>query len=105
MRRIGVAAALLLLAAAVFTALGAAAPRGKLLRTAAPVPLPKPKPKPAKPKLAAASVGGQEPQALGDRREVRLPPFGFIDVRGNNDGYDVQVAQRFAQLAFGARRR
>ena len=30
-----------------------------------------------------------------------FPPFGFIDVRGNNDGYDVAVARRFAQLAFG----
>ena len=31
-----------------------------------------------------------------------FPPFGFIDVRGSNDGYDVQVARRFAQLAFGS---
>src|SRR5207244_5233017 len=30
-----------------------------------------------------------------------FPPFGYIDVRGNNDGYDVAVARRFAQLAFG----
>jgi polar amino acid transport system substrate-binding protein len=29
------------------------------------------------------------------------PPFGFIDVRGKNDGYDVSVARRFAELAFG----
>ena len=29
------------------------------------------------------------------------PPFGFIDVRGRNDGYDVQLARRFAELAFG----
>jgi polar amino acid transport system substrate-binding protein len=30
-----------------------------------------------------------------------FPPFGFIDVRGKNDGYDVQIARRFAELAFG----
>src|SRR5947199_10142431 len=30
-----------------------------------------------------------------------FPPFGYIDVRGHNDGYDVAVARRFAQLAFG----
>ena len=23
-----------------------------------------------------------------------FPPFGFIDVRGNHDGYDVQIARR-----------
>ena len=32
-----------------------------------------------------------------------FPPFGFIDVRGRNDGYDVQIARRFAQLAFGSK--
>jgi len=30
-----------------------------------------------------------------------FPPFGYIDVQGNNNGYDVQVARRFATLAFG----
>jgi polar amino acid transport system substrate-binding protein len=30
-----------------------------------------------------------------------FPPFGFIDVQGNNAGYDVEVARRFATLAFG----
>jgi polar amino acid transport system substrate-binding protein len=29
-----------------------------------------------------------------------FPPFGYINVRGKNAGYDVEVAQRFAQLAF-----
>ena len=32
-----------------------------------------------------------------------FPPFGFIDVRGSHDGYDVQVARRFASLAFGSK--
>ncbi len=30
-----------------------------------------------------------------------FPPFGFIDVRGKNDGYDVAIARRFAEIAFG----
>ncbi len=30
-----------------------------------------------------------------------FPPFGFIDVKGQNDGYDVQIARRFTELAFG----
>ncbi len=30
-----------------------------------------------------------------------FPPFGFIDVKGHNDGYDVQIARRFTELAFG----
>ena len=30
-----------------------------------------------------------------------FPPFGYIDYTGNNRGYDVDVARRFATLAFG----
>lgn len=30
-----------------------------------------------------------------------FPPFGFIDVQGNNAGYDVEVARQFTQFAFG----
>lgn len=30
-----------------------------------------------------------------------FPPFGYIDVRGRNAGYDVEVARYFAELAFG----
>jgi polar amino acid transport system substrate-binding protein len=30
-----------------------------------------------------------------------FPPFGFIDVQGNNAGYDVEVARQFTQYAFG----
>jgi polar amino acid transport system substrate-binding protein len=30
-----------------------------------------------------------------------FPPFGYIDVQGNNRGYDVAVARRFATIAFG----
>src|SRR4051812_8466543 len=30
-----------------------------------------------------------------------FPPFGYIDVQGNNRGYDVAIARRFATIAFG----
>src|SRR5215211_962334 len=29
------------------------------------------------------------------------PPFGYIDVRGNNQGFDIEVARWFARYAFG----
>jgi polar amino acid transport system substrate-binding protein len=33
------------------------------------------------------------------------PPFGYIDVRGKNAGFDVEVAQWFARYAFGNKNR
>ena len=33
------------------------------------------------------------------------PPFGYIDVRGRNAGFDVEIARRFAAFAFGKRNR
>jgi len=101
MKRITVAAVGLLLAAAVFTSLGAAAPGANIMQAAAAPP----KKKPVKPKLPAL------PSAVKSRKHWEIgvkcdfPPFGFIDVRGNNDGYDVQVAERFAQLAFGSKKK
>jgi polar amino acid transport system substrate-binding protein len=99
MKRVTLAAVAVLLAAAVFTALGSAMPGGKLARTAAPLAKPK---KPVKPKLPAlpAPVKTRKRWEIGVKCD--FPPFGFIDVRGTNDGYDVQVARRFAQLAFGS---
>jgi polar amino acid transport system substrate-binding protein len=102
MKRITVAAVALLLAAAVFTALGAAAPGGKVARMAAPLAKPK---KPVKPKLPAL------PSAVKSRKHWEIgvkcdyPPFGFINVRGQNSGYDVGVARRFASLAFGSNKK
>ena len=32
-----------------------------------------------------------------------VPPFGYIDVRGNNAGFDVEVAKWFSRYAFGKR--
>src|SRR6266516_2145837 len=98
MKRITIVAAAFLIAAAAFAASGTAAPGGKVAALAGPTA----KPKPAKPKLPAlpSAVKSRKKWLIGVKCD--FSPFGFIDVRGNNEGYDVQVARRFAQLAFGS---
>src|SRR5436309_2977771 len=102
MRRVTIVLAAMLLAAAAFAAWGVAASGGKPAAPASQAKKPK---KPAKPKLPAlpAQVKSRKHWEIGVKCD--FPPFGFIDVRGNNDGYDVQVAQRFAQLAFGSKKK
>jgi polar amino acid transport system substrate-binding protein len=98
MKRITIVVAALVLVAAAFAAWGTAAPGGKVVALAGPTAKPK---KPAKPKLPPlpADVKKRKKWLIGVKCD--FSPFGFIDVRGNNDGYDVQVARRFATLAFG----
>jgi polar amino acid transport system substrate-binding protein len=100
MKRISIALAALLLMGAAFAAWGAAA-SGKTSTAATPAA--KPKKKPAKPKLPPlpSLVKSRKRWEIGVKCDY--PPFGFIDVRGRNDGYDVQIARRFAQLAFGSK--
>jgi polar amino acid transport system substrate-binding protein len=59
--------------------------------------------KPKKPKLPAlpAEVKARGKWVIGVKCDY--PPFGFIDAKNKNDGYDVEVARRFAQLAFGSK--
>ncbi len=101
MRRFTIAAVALFTAAAVFAAWGGAS-TGRLASTAVPAAPPK---KASKPKLPAL------PSAVKKRKKWQIgvkcdfAPFGFIDVRGNNDGYDVRVARRFAELAFGSKKK
>jgi len=101
MKRITIVVAALLVAAMAFAAWGSAKPGGQLA-AAGPTAAPK---KPAKPKLPPL------PSAVKSRKKWQIgvkcdfPPFGFIDVRGNNDGYDVRVARRFAELAFGSKKK
>ena len=102
MKRITIVAAAFLIAAAAFAAWGTAAPGGKVAALAGPAAKPK---KPAKPKLPAlpSDVKKRKKWLIGVKCD--FSPFGFIDVRGNNDGYDVQVARRFASLAFGNKKK
>src|SRR5262245_16247689 len=99
MKRITLIGVAVLVAAAVFASLGVAS-RGTAPSSVA-TPSAKPKKPAAKPKLPAlpAAVKSRKRWNIGVKCD--FPPFGFIDVRGNNDGYDVQIARRFAQLAFG----
>ncbi len=102
MKRITIVAAAFLISAAAFAAWGTAAPGGKVAALAGPAATPK---KPAKPKLPAlpSDVKKRKKWLIGVKCD--FSPFGFIDVRGNNDGYDVQVARRFASLAFGNKKK
>ena len=91
MKRIAAVAVAVALAAGVFAAWSLAASSGgkgtaKLTRATKLPPLP-------------AEVKKRKRWVIGVKCD--FPPFGYIDVRGNNDGYDVAVARRFAQLAFG----
>lgn len=62
----------------------------------------------------AASAGGATqaklpalPENIKERGRFNIavkcdsPPFGYIDVRGRNSGFDVEIARWFAKLAFG----
>jgi polar amino acid transport system substrate-binding protein len=94
MRRLGFAVTIIVLAAASLAAWSFAAPAGKPAATHAVTAVKLPK-LPALP----ADVKNRHRWVIGVKCD--FPPFGFIDVRGRNDGYDVQIARRFTQLAFG----
>src|ERR671935_397631 len=102
MRRLSIALAALLVAVAALVAWGAAPSAGKVWGGAAPAAKPKPKlpPKPKRSKLPS-DVRQRGRWVIGVKCD--FAPFGFIDASGKNDGYDVEVARRFAQLAFGSK--
>src|SRR5215210_2654030 len=62
-------------------------------------------------KAAAATKLPPLPAEVAQRKRWRIgvkcdfPPFGYINRAGKSAGYDVDVARRFAQLAFGKRNR
>src|SRR5438552_17319046 len=97
MRRLSIAIVALLVAVAALVAWGAAPSAGKVAEASAPAAKPK---KPAKPKLPALPPDVKKRKKWEIGVKCDFPPFGFIDVRGHNAGYDVEVARRFAQLAF-----
>jgi polar amino acid transport system substrate-binding protein len=102
MRRLSIAVAALLAAVAALVAWGAAPSAGKVAGGAAPAAKPKAKlpPKPKRSKLPA-EVRQRGKFVIGVKCD--FAPFGFIDAGGKNDGYDVEIARRFAQLAFGSK--
>jgi polar amino acid transport system substrate-binding protein len=61
----------------------------------------KPKEKAAKPKLPPlpAQVRQRKRWIVGVKCDA--PPFGYIDIRGQNAGFDVDIARAFSRFAFG----
>jgi polar amino acid transport system substrate-binding protein len=99
MRRLVIATLALAVGATVFAAWGFGARAGKPASTSAPAKLKLP-PKPKRSKLPAA-VRQRGKWVIGVKCDY--PPFGYVASNGKNDGYDVEVARRFAQLAFGSK--
>jgi polar amino acid transport system substrate-binding protein len=96
MKRFWIAAVAVAFAAASFAAWGLAAPAGTHPSSTPTAASTTPK-RPKLPPLPSA-VKKRKKWEIGVKCD--FPPFGFIDVRGHNAGYDVEVARRFAQLAF-----
>ena len=91
MRKLALVVAVVGVAAAAFAAWGAAAPwsgAGKEAATAAEALPPLP-----------AEVKARKRWKIGVKCD--FPPFGYIGADGKKGGYDVDVAKRFAQIAFG----
>ena len=87
-------AAVVVLVAAAFATWSFAAPTGKGSPTVV-VPAAK---APALPKLPA-EVKARQRWIVGVKCDV--PPFGYIDVKGKNAGFDIEIAQWFSRFAFG----
>ncbi|HET9675545.1 MAG TPA: transporter substrate-binding domain-containing protein [Gaiellaceae bacterium] len=83
------------LVAAVVTALGVAATSGAGPATATPTAKKKPK-LPALP----SNIKARKRFLMGVKCDA--PPFGYINVRGENAGFDVEIARWFSRYAFGS---
>src|ERR687898_2348617 len=82
------------LVAAVVTALGVAATSDAGPATATPTV----KPKPKLPVLPS-NIKARKRFLIGVKCDA--PPFGYINVRGENAGFDVEIARWFSRYAFG----
>jgi polar amino acid transport system substrate-binding protein len=94
MRRLIVVLAVVALAATALAALGAAATSGRESSRPA-VQVKKKKRLPALP----AEVKRRKRWIIGVKCDS--PPFGYIDVKGQHQGFDVEIARWFARFAFG----
>jgi polar amino acid transport system substrate-binding protein len=93
MRRLLILAAAAAVAGAAFAAWSTAAPsRG--VEPAAPTAKPKPKLPPL-----PAQVRQRKRWIIGVKCDS--PPFGYVDIRGQNAGFDVDIARAFSRFAFG----
>jgi polar amino acid transport system substrate-binding protein len=93
MKRFAGATIAIAIAAAVFAAWGLAHPAGKTGPAVKAATLPK----------LPAEIKARKRWIIGVKCDV--PPFGYIDVRGRNAGFDVEIAHWFARYAFGRENR
>jgi polar amino acid transport system substrate-binding protein len=96
-RLLGVFIAICLVAGAVAAWGGAAASSGKP-DAAGPTQR-------AKPKLPALPAAIKQRKRWNIGVKCDSPPFGYINVRGDNAGFDIEIAQWFARFAFGNKNR
>ncbi len=94
MKRIALSTALVAVLAAVFAALGPARPVVNVSKGAALTPA-------ATPKLPPLPSNIKERKRWIVGVKCDAPPFGYIDVKGQNAGFDVEIARWFARYAFG----
>jgi polar amino acid transport system substrate-binding protein len=94
MRKLIIAVALAAAVGAALAALGAAATAGRD-RASAPSAQVKKKKLPALP----AAVKQRKRWIIGVKCDA--PPFGYINVKGQNAGFDVEIARWFSRFAFG----
>ena len=87
MKRVFVATLVVVLAAAGFAAWSLAAPAGRTAPAAKRLP----------PLPAAIKQAGR--WRIGVKCDT--PPFGYVDLKGRNTGYDIEVARWFSRFAFG----
>ena len=94
MRRFSVLMALAVLALAVVAAFGGPAAAREAGPEAA-----------EQAKLPALPANIRQRGRLNIAVKCDSPPFGYIDVRGANAGFDVEIARQFAKFAFGRKQR
>jgi polar amino acid transport system substrate-binding protein len=96
MKRLALMAALTAVAAGAFAAWGLAQPTAKATMAS-------PEAKQATLPKLPAEVAARKRWIIGVKCDA--PPFGYIDVRGRNAGFDVEIARWFARYAFGRENR
>jgi polar amino acid transport system substrate-binding protein len=95
MKKLIAVVAVVALAAAVVTALGVAATSGAGAATATPEAKKRPKLPPL-----PSNIRRRGRLLIGVKCDA--PPFGYINVRGENAGFDVEIARWFSRYAFGS---
>jgi polar amino acid transport system substrate-binding protein len=98
MRRLLILAAAVAVAGAAFAAWSTAAPSRGTAGAEPTASTAKPKKKPKLPALPA-QVRQRKRWIIGVKCDS--PPFGYVDIRGENAGFDIDIARAFSRFAFG----